>query len=599
MPSKEPAGLDQALDAEMQDVEREPLEKGDEHMEEVEEEPLEKGEEEWRPGMRLSASHPSWMWKQNRKDLASRDGRNKAGKKIGKGTTSLNRAARRAAEQPRKNKDYWGSLAQQDSNPWQRDEGWWSNPWQRDRWEHSWERDDGWWEHFLEWEQSEREHSDPCEREERARSSGLRRRRRRRRRTRHSPTRSQSPCSDQRSEGSVTASPRSVASAGSGRSSSALGKGKKLVRQKKEQDRQAWLQEKEKTGLADIPEEDDRPFSKMLEEMKKKEAEKEEALQHPWKREQKLLPAHHPWKREQKLLPALHHPFHLSTPRQNPWKREQKLLPAHHPWKREHLSTPRQNPWKREQKLLPAHHPWKREHLPPVQLHPWKRVKWWWIFTMCSSQGAQFHLAALQPFSCFKKLGGSLSSAASVAGTGQRRSKKPLTCTKPWGHWKSFSQMTGMAWGPRVHCVSNMAAKPCSMTVWTFCKVPLKKGLRSTQSKHHTNSTGGGQSLEELPMRAWSWQRKPFWKNKVPWRQPWRNWVGNPWKREEGDPCCDPWEREIDKRDDTTLEKGNLSKTPLEKGRSQNTFGKGIISFTCMFLTFFEAWINKPGNGSY
>jgi len=26
-----------------------------------------------------------------------------------------------------------------------------------------------------------------------------------------------------------------------------------------------------------------------------------------------------------------------------------------------------------------------------------------------------------------------------------RRSKKPLTCTKPSGHWKSFSQMTGMA----------------------------------------------------------------------------------------------------------------------------------------------------------
>ena len=246
MPSKEPAGLDQALDAEMQDVEREPLEKGDEHMEEVEEEPLEKGEEEWRPGMRLSASHPSWMWKQNRKDLASRDGRNKAGKKIGKGTTSLNRAA----EQPRKNKDYWGSLGKGTGGS---------------------TLGKGWWEHFLEWEQSEREHSDPCEREERARSSGLRTRRRR-----SSPTRSQSPCSDQRSEGSA-ASPRSVASAGSGRSSSTLGKGKKLVWQKKEQDRQAWLQEKEKTGLADIPEEDDRPFSKMLEEMKKKEAEKEEA----------------------------------------------------------------------------------------------------------------------------------------------------------------------------------------------------------------------------------------------------------------------------------------------------------------------------------
>ena len=72
------------------------------------------------------------------------DGRNKAGKKIGKGTTSLNRAARRAAEQPRKNKDYWGSLAQQHSNPWQRDEGWWSNPWQRGWWEHSWERGHSW-----------------------------------------------------------------------------------------------------------------------------------------------------------------------------------------------------------------------------------------------------------------------------------------------------------------------------------------------------------------------------------------------------------------------------------------------------------------------
>ena len=177
--------------------------------------------------MRLSASHPSWMWKQNRKDLASRDGRNKAGKKI-------------------------------------------------------------------------------------------RRRRRRRRRTREG----QSPCSDQRSEGSVTASPRSVASAGSGRSSSTLGKGKKLVWQKKEQDRQAWLQAKDKTGLQDTT-----------------------SLNRAGR-------------------------SHLSTPRQNPWKREQKLLPAHHPWKREHLSTPRQNPWKREQKLLPAHHPWKREHLPPVQLHP-------------------------------------------------------------------------------------------------------------------------------------------------------------------------------------------------------------------------------------
>ena len=165
MPSREPAGLDNALEEEK-----------DEEMEDVEDEPLEKGEEEWRPGMKLRKNHPSWMWKQNRKDLASKEGRNKAGKKRGGGTTSQNRMARRAVEQPQKNKDYWGSQVQQDSNPWQRDEdwcsnpwqrdegwwsnpwqrdeGWWSNPWQRGWWEHSWERDDGWWEHSW-----EREHS--------------------------------------------------------------------------------------------------------------------------------------------------------------------------------------------------------------------------------------------------------------------------------------------------------------------------------------------------------------------------------------------------------------------------------------------------------
>ena len=117
--------LDEMEDEEMEDVQ-------------MERDPLEKGEEtEWRPGMRLTASHPSWMWKDNRKDLASRENRNKAGKKRGAGTTSQNRAARQAVEQPRKNLDYWGSQVQQNSNPWQRDEDWCSNPWQRD---------EGWWE---------------------------------------------------------------------------------------------------------------------------------------------------------------------------------------------------------------------------------------------------------------------------------------------------------------------------------------------------------------------------------------------------------------------------------------------------------------------
>ena len=40
--------------------------------------------------------------------------------------------------------------------------------------------------------------------------------------------------------------------------------------------RQAWLDQKQKTGLAEIPEDDEKPFTKMLEEMKKKEAEQEE-----------------------------------------------------------------------------------------------------------------------------------------------------------------------------------------------------------------------------------------------------------------------------------------------------------------------------------
>ena len=458
MPSKEPAGLDQALDAEMQDVEREPLEKGDEHMEEVEEEPLEKGEEEWRPGMRLSASHPSWMWKQNRKDLASRDGRNKAGKKIGKGTTSLNRAA----EQPRKNKGYWGSLAQQDSNPWQRDEGWWSNPWQRDRWEHSWERDDGWWEHFLEWEQSEREHSDPCEREERARSSGLTNKEEKEE-EQAQPHQEPKPlfrpkvwrvCSQpqvcclcrlrQKQQHPWKREKTGVAKEGAGQASLAPGKG---------EDRVGWYPW--------------RGWSTLLQNAGGNEEEGGRKRRSPSStlgKGNRSCCQHITLGKGNRN--CCQHCITLFTCRH-----QDRTLGKGNRSCCQHITLGKGNTCRhqdrtlgREQKLLPAHQLWKREHLSSVHLHPWKRVKWWWIFTM----------AALQPFSCFKKLGGSLSSAASVAGTGQRRSKKPLTCTKPWAHWKSFSQMTGMAWGPRVHCVSNMAAKPCSMTVWTFCKVPLR-----------------------------------------------------------------------------------------------------------------------------
>ena len=62
-------------------------ENGDVEVEDVEEEKEE--ETEWRPGMRLTTSSLSWMWKNNRKDLASKENRNKAGKKNGKGTTNV------------------------------------------------------------------------------------------------------------------------------------------------------------------------------------------------------------------------------------------------------------------------------------------------------------------------------------------------------------------------------------------------------------------------------------------------------------------------------------------------------------------------------
>ena len=68
-------------------------------------------------------------------------------------------------------------------------------------------------------------------------------------------------------EGSVSGQSQS-----SGRSTSQSRK--RLVWKKKEVDRKAWLETNEKApGLAKVSEEDDRPFARMLEEMKKKEKE--------------------------------------------------------------------------------------------------------------------------------------------------------------------------------------------------------------------------------------------------------------------------------------------------------------------------------------
>ena len=143
---------------------------------------------------------------------------------------------------------------------------WWSNSWQRDEeeWEHPWEREA--------WSETE---SDPGERGA-ASSSGQGRRRGRRRR------RSQSAGS----QGSVSGQSQS-----SGRSTSRSRK--KLVWKKKEVERKAWLEANEKApGLAKVAEEDDRPFTRMLEEMKKKEQEAPPAPleKGPWKREKKSQP---------------------------------------------------------------------------------------------------------------------------------------------------------------------------------------------------------------------------------------------------------------------------------------------------------------------
>lgn len=104
---------------------------------------------------------------------ASSDSLNKAGRTLGKGTTSKARLAKRASLQPHatqqdggdddpwKRDDGWGNDWQQggwyqdgwDDSPWRRDDDWWGNSWKRDS-ESSWERDSGWWGSSWEREES-------------------------------------------------------------------------------------------------------------------------------------------------------------------------------------------------------------------------------------------------------------------------------------------------------------------------------------------------------------------------------------------------------------------------------------------------------------
>ena len=92
---------------------------------------MQQGDDEWWPGKTLTTKSPSWMWKTNRKHLAKGDNKNKAGKKLGKGTTSNIRKLQRLHLQDK----------QPEENSWER--GGWENSWERGEWEDSWERD-GW-----------------------------------------------------------------------------------------------------------------------------------------------------------------------------------------------------------------------------------------------------------------------------------------------------------------------------------------------------------------------------------------------------------------------------------------------------------------------
>ena len=70
------------------------------------------------------------------------------------------------------------------------------------------------------------------------------------------------------------------------------------------------------------------------------------------------------------------------------------------------------------------------------------------------------------------------------------------------GAWKSSSPTRELEAEARVLSVSLRRCWPCSTTVRTFCRTPLKKGSQSTQSKQNSNGIGGGVSLVEKLLTA-------------------------------------------------------------------------------------------------
>ena len=85
--------------------------------------PLPQGCSGYQEGMVLNKDSPSWLWKSLRKHLAKGDNKNKAGKKLGAGTTSLTRKEKRRHLQPENRAESNGPTYDWDQwNSWER--GW-------------------------------------------------------------------------------------------------------------------------------------------------------------------------------------------------------------------------------------------------------------------------------------------------------------------------------------------------------------------------------------------------------------------------------------------------------------------------------------------
>ena len=230
--------------------------------------PLGEGDADWWPGKTLTTSSPSWMWKLNRKHLAKGDDRNKAGKKVGKGTTSTKRKLQRLhlqPDQPGENSwerdDSWERDGSWEDDSWESDYSWergwwknWGNSWERGELANSWERDDGWWVKDA-WDDEE---------EEEEQEGGRKRR----------PPTPPKPCRKGRSRSSSNSS-RGSRESDASMASSSSGRGpiyripRPKVRKewrKKEEARLAWHEScNEKKELGKIPEErekDEAPLEK-------------------------------------------------------------------------------------------------------------------------------------------------------------------------------------------------------------------------------------------------------------------------------------------------------------------------------------------------